>query len=90
MKNRRFRQDGVEKNPHVVEQSGVLPFRAGAQAQKYLQIMRFIPEKTNNLLYNQMTDIERVSYNNSESSHHLSVIEIAKNSFLKSIAYTFV
>lgn len=55
----RFRQDGVEKNPNVVEQSGVLPFRAGAQAQKYLQIMHFIPEETNNLLYSQMTDIER-------------------------------
>jgi hypothetical protein len=55
----RFRQDGIEKNPTVVEQSGVLPYRAAAQAQKYLQIVRFIPEKINPLSYNIITDIER-------------------------------
>ncbi|XP_018398035.1 PREDICTED: uncharacterized protein LOC108776035 [Cyphomyrmex costatus] len=55
----RFRQDGIEKNPIVIEQSGVLPYRSGYQAQKYLQIIRFIPEETSRLLYNIMTDIER-------------------------------
>ncbi|XP_012535365.2 uncharacterized protein LOC105836104 [Monomorium pharaonis] len=56
----RFRQDGVEKNPNVVEQSGVLPYRAGAQAQKYLQIARFIPKRTDNIpSYNMLTAIER-------------------------------
>ncbi|XP_025994720.2 uncharacterized protein LOC105203338 [Solenopsis invicta] len=56
----RFRQDGIEKNPYVVEQSGVLPYRAGAQAQKYLQIARFIPDRTdNNPSFNMLTAIER-------------------------------
>lgn len=61
LKNYRFRQDGIEKNPSVVEQSGILPYKAGVQAQKYLQLIRFIPEKTSRLLENTMTDIEKVN-----------------------------
>jgi len=62
IKNCRFRQDGIEKNPIVVEQSGVLPYKTGSQAHKYSQIIRFIPDKqSNNLPYNIMTDVERVS-----------------------------
>lgn len=57
----RFRQDGIERNPTVVEQSGVLPYRAAGQAQKYVVISRFIPEKNDNLPYNILTDIERCS-----------------------------
>ncbi|XP_011055834.1 PREDICTED: uncharacterized protein LOC105146903 [Acromyrmex echinatior] len=56
----RFRQDGIVKNPNVVEQSGVLPYKAGIQAQKYVQIIHFIPETTSRLLDdNIITDIER-------------------------------
>ncbi|XP_029678047.1 uncharacterized protein LOC115244498 [Formica exsecta] len=58
----RFRQDGIEKNPTVLQQSGVLPYRAAGQAQKYLQILRFIPEKTIApyvLPYDIISDIER-------------------------------
>ncbi|KYN34770.1 hypothetical protein ALC56_10738 [Trachymyrmex septentrionalis] len=56
----RFRQDGIVKNPNVIEQSGVLPYKAGVQAQKYVQIIHFIPEATNRLLDdNIITDIER-------------------------------
>jgi len=61
LKNYRFRQDGIVKNPNVVEQSGVLPYKAGVQAQKYVQIIRFIPETTSRLLDNIITDIERVT-----------------------------
>jgi len=61
VKNHRFRQDGIVKNPAVVEQSGVLPYRAAGQAQKYVAITRFIPEKTNPLQDNTLTDVERVS-----------------------------
>lgn len=60
LKNHRFRQDGIEKNPAVVEKSGVLPYRTGAQAQKYLQIVRFIPQKTESIFYHNITAIERV------------------------------
>lgn len=60
--NCRFRQDGIERNPTVVEQSGVLPYRAAGQAQKYVVISRFIPEKNDNLPYNILTDIERVRW----------------------------
>ncbi|XP_070159046.1 uncharacterized protein [Polyergus mexicanus] len=58
----RFRQDGIEKNPTVLQQSGVLPYRAAGQAQKYLQILRFIPEKTIApyvLPYDIISDVER-------------------------------
>ncbi|XP_071627923.1 uncharacterized protein [Temnothorax longispinosus] len=56
----RFRQDGIEKNPNVIEQSGVLPYRAASQAQKYVVITRFIPEKTDLIRWdNILTDIER-------------------------------
>ncbi|KAL6254281.1 hypothetical protein P5V15_014896 [Pogonomyrmex californicus] len=55
----RFRQDGIEKNPTVQEQSGVLPYRAGNQAQKYLQILRFISEEANTFDYDIITNIER-------------------------------
>ncbi|XP_011864273.1 PREDICTED: uncharacterized protein LOC105560092 [Vollenhovia emeryi] len=55
----RFRQDGIVKNPHVIEQSGVLPYRAAGQAQKYVVIARFIPEERGHLPYNILTDIER-------------------------------
>lgn len=64
IKNHRFRQDGIEKNPTVLQKSGVLPYSAGGQAQKYLQILRFIPEKTISpyvLPYDIINDIERVS-----------------------------
>lgn len=64
IKNHRFRQDGIEKNPAVQQQSGILPYRAAGQAQKYLQILRFVPEKTLSeisLPYNIISDIERVS-----------------------------
>lgn len=63
VKNYRFRQDGIVKNPAVVEQSGVLPYRAADQAHKYVVITHFIPEETNTYtsLYNILTDIERVS-----------------------------
>ena len=60
-KNCRFRQDGIVKNPNVVEQSGVLPYKAGVHAHKYVQIIRFIPETTSRLLDNIITDIERVT-----------------------------
>ncbi|KYN10547.1 hypothetical protein ALC57_17152 [Trachymyrmex cornetzi] len=55
----RFRQDGIVRNPNVVEQPGVLPYKAGVQAQKYVQIIRFIPETTSRLLDNIITDIEK-------------------------------
>ncbi|XP_050446645.1 uncharacterized protein LOC126849116 [Cataglyphis hispanica] len=58
----RFRQDGIEKNPTVLQKSGVLPYSAGRQAKKYLQILRFIPEKTISpyvLPYDIINDIER-------------------------------
>lgn len=63
VKNHRFRQDGIVKNPNVVEQSGVLPYRAASQAHKYVVISRFIPEKMDPLQSNTLTDVERVSLN---------------------------
>ncbi|GAB1864343.1 N-acetylmuramoyl-L-alanine amidase [Camponotus japonicus] len=55
----RFRQDGIEKNPTVLEQSGVLPYRTAGQAQKYAQILNFIPQKLIAVPYNIISDIER-------------------------------
>ncbi|XP_072752616.1 uncharacterized protein [Anoplolepis gracilipes] len=55
----RFRQDGITKNPTVQQQSGVIPYRAAEQAQKYLQVLRFIPERTITFPYDIISDIER-------------------------------
>jgi len=39
-----------------------LPYKTGGQTQKYLQIIRFIPdEQSNNLPYDIIIDVERVS-----------------------------
>ncbi|KAL0102783.1 hypothetical protein PUN28_018225 [Cardiocondyla obscurior] len=57
----RFRQDGIEKNPAVVEQDGVLPYRKSGQSQKNVVINRFIPDRLipNHDSYNMLTDVER-------------------------------
>lgn len=67
IKNYRFRQDGIEKNPTVLEQSGVLPYRTAGQAQKYAQILKFIPQKLIAVPYNIISDIERVSLTKNSS-----------------------
>ncbi|EZA47608.1 hypothetical protein DMN91_012408 [Ooceraea biroi] len=55
----RFRQDGIVKIPSVPKKSRVLPYMVDEQGEKYLQILRFIPENSPVLPYDVITDIER-------------------------------
>lgn len=62
VENYRYRKDGILENPRVLKKPGVEPYIIDSlQSEKFSRILELIPERTNMLPYDIISDVETVS-----------------------------